>query len=217
MLNYILLLLMSVTPAYSDLETWDERIARMTILAGAIDNAASWATCTDKYEPTKEKPCKVQWTGNKKDLAILLVTKGYWESRFSKRVHEGKCKPDECDPHRNSDGTVTHRARTSWQMQFTSYVKEEEWRTFVGADQKSTNTAAGVAARILSKAHARCNNGIYGALSGYAGNMGCSWSGVANRFEFFKKLKAKSEDILKKEGEKEKMKLEERLRAIASS
>ncbi len=217
MIDYILLLLLSVSPSYSDNETWEERNARMTIVATAIDQAASWATCTDKYVSTDEKPCKVQWVGSKKDLAILLVTKGYWESRFAKNVHEGRCKKDECDPLHHKNGTVTHRARTSWQMQKTSFVRKDEWETFVGADQKATSTAASVAARILSAAHRRCQNGIYGALSGYAGNMGCAWSGVAGRFTFFKQLKAKTEAELKSSSETQKAKLESRLAAKKNS
>lgn len=213
MFDYILLLLLSLSPAHSDGEDWEARTARMTVLASAIDNASSWATCTDKYKPTEEKPCTVQWTGEKKDLAILLVTKGYWESRFAKNVHEGKCKFYECDPHTNKDGSITHRARTPWQMQLTSFVKKDEWDRMNGATQEATNTAAGVAARILSRAFTRCHNGIYGAISGYAGNMGCSWTGVANRFDTFKKLKAKSDDDLKKASRSEQEKLEARLKA----
>jgi hypothetical protein len=91
-------------------------------------------------------------------------------------------------------------------MQKTSYVSDAEWKNMVGADLESTTVAATVAGRILSKSFTRCHNGIYGALSGYAGNMGCRWDGVASRFKTFKKLKAMSEEEMMKKAEEYKAK-----------
>jgi hypothetical protein len=211
MFDYILLLLLSLSPAYVDNESWEERTARMTVIAKAIDNAGDWATCSGKYVATEERSCKVQWSGTKKQLALFLVTKGWWESRFAKNVHEGKCKPYECDPHKDKKGNITHRARTSWQMQFTSFVRDNEWKEMVGVDQRATNIAAYVAARILSRARDRCKTD-YGTMSGYAGNMGCTWEGVKNRVAFLSKLKDKSEDDLRKDAERERKKLEDRIK-----
>lgn len=209
MTAYILLLLLAVSPSYTDNETWEERSARMSVVANAIDDTISWATCTDQFKATEDKPCTIQWSGTKKNLALLLVTMGYWESRFAKNVHEGKCKPKECDP-ATVNGVLIHRARSPWQIQRTSFVKEGEWVGMVGTELRPTTIAARIATRVFVSSIKRCPS-MYGALSGYA-NMGCTWDGIANRYKWLVKMESKKEEDLKKDAEREKTKLEERLR-----
>ncbi len=213
--QFILYMLLSLPPAYADTETWDERQARMTIVATAIDDASSQMTCTGKYAPTEKAPCKVRWTRSKRELAVLLVTKGWWESRFAQNVHEGNCKSYECDAEKQKDGTVIHRARSSWQIQQTGIVKGTEWEDMKGASQAATTTAATVAARALSYAHNRCKT-VYGAISGY-GVASCTWSGVANRYRWYGKMMEKKPEALKVEAKKREATAREKESASGSS
>ena len=37
------------------------------------------------------------WPGSKRELATLLLTVAWHETRLSLRIHDGRCKPFECD------------------------------------------------------------------------------------------------------------------------
>lgn len=196
-ISYIFALLLSLPAAHSDAETWEEREARMMIVATAIDEATALATCTAQHAPTNDYTCEPIWKGSKKDLAVLLITKGWWESKFAKNVHEGDCKSWECDPKKSADGSIVHRARSSWQVQKTGYVKKDEWKKMKGATLEATTIAANVATRALSASYNRCGT-IMGSLSGYGGVLSCTWSGVSNRLVFWKKLMARSSEETQK-------------------
>lgn len=196
--QYILLILMSLPAAHRDTESWEERNGRMEVTARAIDAASSRATCTGKFE---SQDCERIWHGAKKDLALLLVTKGWWESRFAQNVHEGNCAPTECDATKVGN-VVVHRARTAWQMQQTGLLTRREWNTMVGTTYKQTRTAAWVAARILSRGKKACHS-RFGALS-YYGRGRCNWSGARPRIHFYRKLKSKTEEQLQKDRDRRK-------------
>jgi hypothetical protein len=190
--QYLLLVLLSLPGAYHDKETWDERVERMTVVADAVDEVASRATCSERYN---DPSCEKVWPRSKKELALLLVTKAWWESRFALNVHEGNCRDFECDAYKTRSGRIIHRARTLWQIQMTGLVKRTEWDSMVGTDFESTRMAAWVATRIMSNAMNRCRT-IYGTISSYALNR-CEWSGAGVRYSFWKKLMTKSEDQLR--------------------
>lgn len=202
---YITTVLMSLGPSYADGETWEQRNERMTIVAKAIDDAASKATCSDQYAGGG---CKKTWTKDKKSLALLLVTKGFWESRFSKNVHEGNCRAYECDAYKVAN-KVYHRARSPWQVQKTGLVTEEEYAKMASASLESTTMSANVAARYLTRGYAHCKT-IPGAISNYAG-AGCSWKGTKPRFAFYESLYKKTNEELEKEADKQRKQLEYRL------
>lgn len=188
-IKYITAILLSLDPSHSDNETWDERAARMEIIATAIDDASSKVTCSEQYNtPT----CEKTWPLDKKSIALLLVTKGYWESRFAKNVHEGKCRSYECDAYKVNGG-IRHRARSSWQIQRTSLVSVEEYNTMNSSSIESTTTAANVAARYLTIGMKSCKT-IKGAMSIYGGGKVCDWPGAAPREAFYKRLRSMSED-----------------------
>lgn len=182
--DFIFLVLLSLQPSHGDGETWNERKARMSNVAHAIDTASAWSTCTGKF---KVKKCVRKWPESQKQLAMLLVTKGWWESRFARNVHEGKCKSYECDATKLANGMIYHRARTPWQLQKTSFVRGNEWKNMVGTDERSTGIAAVVASRALSSGYNRCGT-ITGAISSYAGTGGCRWSKAGNRALFWQGL-----------------------------
>jgi hypothetical protein len=205
-IQYITLILLSLEPSYGDKEPWDVRAERMEIIAQAIDDASSQATCSDSYAISS---CQKIWSKSKKDLALLLVTKGFWESRFAKNVHEGKCAPTECDAVVVS-GAVHHRARSPWQIQRApSLVSESEYKLMNSASLEGTKTSANVATRYLAMGLKTCHT-IKGAISMYGG-AGCEWEGTIGRYNFFNSIRSKSEDDFKKDVEKRKAALEARL------
>lgn len=172
---WILSLLVSLPPAYADRysETEDAREVRMDAIARAVHDATSKATCTGRFATDT---CEALWSGRPEHLAMLLVTKGWWESRYALNVHEGNCKPWECD---------AGKARTPWQLQHTSF-SAPDWDDMVGVDFESTRRAAWSAAKVLAVGMRRCHS-FHGALSWYASTR-CSWSGAANRMVTYKRL-----------------------------
>lgn len=180
----ILSMLLSLPPAYVDRDEPDHD-TRMQTIAEAIAHASDRATCSHAYDDSR---CQPIWTGDETELAALLVTKGWWESRFAKNVHEGRCGPQECDATRLRNGTIVHRARSPWQVQRTSY-SESLWDDIEGSDFESTRNAAWVATKILSDGKQRCRSN-FGALSWYAVQK-CSSRMAKNRFFTFEKLTGK--------------------------
>lgn len=202
--QYLLVVLLSLPGAYHDTETWQERSARMETVARAVDVASSRATCSAAYNVPE---CNRQWLGSKKDLALLLVTKGWWESRFAQNVHEGRCRPFECDAIK-INGVIVHLARTPWQLQKTSFVRLGEWDDMVGTDFNATSTAAWVAIRVMASSYRRCR-GIPGAISGYA-SARCDWPGAGRRYLFWQRLMNKTNDQLTADVETRRREHEER-------
>jgi len=196
--QYLLLVLLSLPNAHRDTESWTEREQRMGTIAMAIDAASSRATCTKPYDT---EVCKPIWPGKKKELALVLLTKAWWESRVAQNVHEGRCFDHECDAYRKN-GYIVHKARTIWQIQKTGYVSDKEWNTMVGTDFESTRTAAWVATRILSHGKTRCGS-TYGTFS-YYGRGRCSWEGAHKRVRFYNKLLPKTSEQLAKAVEQRK-------------
>jgi len=206
LIQFITVVLLSMGPSYGDREPWDLRTQRMEIVAKAIDDASAQATCSDAYAV---ETCKRSWPGSKRELALLLVTKGYWESRFAKNVHEGKCRPYECDA-ATINGNIIHRARSPWQIQRTGLVSKEEYAKMKSASLESTTMAAVVATRHLAVGMAKCRT-IPGAISIYGGAGNCNWKGSAGRYKFFKDISARSEADFAKRVDQQRERLEARL------
>ena len=200
--QYILMVLLSLPASYLDKESTEERRDRMEVVAHAVGEAAARATCSGRFE---DEECKRIWAGTRKDLALMLVTKAWWESRLAKNVHEGNCRRHECDA-TFVNGVLVHRARTIWQMQRTGFVKPYEWDTMVGTDFESTRTAAWVATRILSRGKNRCQS-VFGVFSFY-GRSRCNWTGAYKRARFFHKLKKKTPQQLELDAERRTRALE---------
>jgi hypothetical protein len=201
LVNYITTVLLSLQPTYGDGEAWQQRVDRMSIIAQAIDDASSKATCSDKYE--SDKTCVRTWPKEKKSLALLLITMGYWESKFAKNVHEGKCRKYECDPSVSASGTVYHKARSPWQIQKTGLVNQDEYKIMNSSSLESTTMSANVAVRYLSMGMKQCGT-FHGAMAIYGGAGSCSWPGVNNREAFYRHLLEKTPEQLNNEIEKQK-------------
>jgi hypothetical protein len=191
-LRDLLLLLMLALPApYHEREDVDSRRARLAVVAQAITDASSQATCADANAAAD---CQKIWPGQPRDLALLLVTEAYWESRLARNVHEGRCREFECDPYRSSQtGKIEHRARTLWQMQYTRPI-DSEWNHMVGTDLGSTRTAAWAAAKLLGSAYRACGT-ISGAISRLSGNGRCAWSGADRRSQLFEQLRLQADRL----------------------
>lgn len=206
LIQFITMVLLSLEPSYSDNEPWDVRTQRMETVAKAIDDAAAQATCSDAHAV---ETCKPMWPGSKRELALLLVTKGYWESRFAKNVHEGKCRPYECDA-ATINGNIIHRARSPWQVQRTNLVTKEEYSKMQSSSLESTTMAAVAATRHLAVGMAKCHT-IPGAISIYGGAGNCNWKGAAGRYKFFKDISKRSNADFEKRAQQQRARLEARL------
>jgi hypothetical protein len=165
---------------HGDVETKEDRHARLTMVDISIDRAVERATC-DK----DEKNCKPLWKGNKEDLRWILIGQSYFETHFAKHVHADECrvKLGECDG---------GNAKSLWQIQKTSNALPEVgwWDTIGGIDQASTDRAAWAATRILSRTYNRCKS-ISGAISMYATGRTCFWEDGPKRARWISRARAR--------------------------
>lgn len=134
-------MLVSLGPHSLDTEAPEARVDRMMVLASAIHTTVEEFTCTGAHAVDS---CTRQFRGHPDELAMGLFTIGRFESYFSQHVHEDRCRVDigECD---------FGRAKSNFQVQATSIVPLEVWRTLGGTDQDSTDRAARAAATVLAK------------------------------------------------------------------
>lgn len=185
---------------YLDTETPSERKVRLNTIATSIDRAASRAVCEAPYASTKFRTCTPIFKGTKDEMVILLVTIGFWESRFAQNIHEGKCRAWQCDPIQYKDTAgniikVVHKAHTNWQLQYNTSIATE-WRVMVGTDQNSTDAAAWASAKMLSRGYNSCGN-VWGSISKYAGVRSCKWSKGKKRVDFYRHKMYKYKELLK--------------------
>lgn len=176
----ILSMLLSLPPAYED-RAEPGRDARMATIADAVAQSVDRARC-EGYTAD----CEPIWIGSELDIGALVVTVGWWESRFSRRIHAGQCRPDECDPFRYADGRVVHRARSCWQAQRTGWSRKL-WGNLEGTGLEPTRNAAWVATTVLAEGQRRCKSTV-GAIAFYACGR-CSWSGAKRRVATWEKLR----------------------------
>jgi hypothetical protein len=187
----LFLLLLGLPPHRLDREDAEARGARLQVIAEAVADAAEEATCGGAYQ---SKKCSRMWPGPAIDLGVLLVTQAYEESRLAKNVHEGRCRPFECDPVRNAyTGEVKHRARSLWQIHRIGPV-EQEWHQMEGVEYDSTRAAAWAAAKILTRGYRACGT-IEGAISQYAGVGRCRWQRATSRSQLFLQLRARARKL----------------------
>jgi hypothetical protein len=192
----VLTMLLALPPAHED-RNEPNRVERLSVIADAVAQSVDRATC-EGYSP-----CTPIWTGAPRDLAALVVTVGWWESRFARNVHAGKCRPYQCDAVRMPGGYVVHRARSPWQLQRTSWA-ESVWTKLEGVELVETRNAAWTATRILAEGSRRCQS-VSGTVGWYACGR-CSWSGGPRRAATVRKLVsldgAKSSEGLDDDGPK---------------
>lgn len=109
------------------------------------------------------------WPDSKRELASLMLTIAWHETRLSLRIHDGRCKPLECD---------RGRARGLWQLQAQRSLPRERWLLVAGLNPEATDGAAREAARFVVRSRRMCAVATRGrawigpTLTAYAGR-GC--------------------------------------------
>jgi hypothetical protein len=179
-----------LSPWYGETETDEERLARLETIAQAINDATLFAVCAKDARPlpplpgeAKEEegqPCTPVWRGDARQLAFLLLTQAYFETRLARHVHEGRCRVSqgECD---------SGRATSLWQLQAGGHLPKERWEKLSGADRAATTHAAFEATRALSRGRNHCGN-LSGAISLYATGRTCKWQPAQERVAFLERL-----------------------------
>ncbi len=111
--------------------------------------------------------------------AALLVASGWEETGWSLRVHEGRCRPDECDH---------GRARGPWQLQRDG-MSRESWALMQGTE--NTDTQARTAAKRLRFYREQCRD-TPGTIARYFG-LRCyeRTDGVWHRFHTYLRVLAR--------------------------
>jgi len=176
----ILTVLLSLPPAqYGPPEAPKARAERLTTIARTIYRAARGAVA------------KKDWPGSAAELAGTLVTVGWWESRFARHIHAGKCRVrlGECDPARRR-GRLVPLARTIYQLQRTTLVAPY-WKQLAGLSPLATYRASWGAARVLSLARRSCARGarwLAPTLSRYATGKSCRWRKVGPRVAWYARV-----------------------------
>ena len=132
----------------------EEKRVQTSLIADAVSDVASNAQ---------------GWPGSSRELAALMLTVAWHETRFSLRIHEGRCRPYECD-----EG----RARGLWQLHSHRSLPRERWLALAGVDATATHSSAEEAARALIRSRRMCLSKIRGpdwvapTLAAFAGR-GC--------------------------------------------
>lgn len=203
---FALLLLMKPSDEDVKIESINDRAARMSIIAEAVADASFDVVCKGDESIEQKKYC---WPGSAEELSLVLLSKGWSETHFTKRIHEGKCYDNECDPvwktyHNVKLNTTTKyvaywRAKSPWQIHYQEFMTPSTWRSIKGADYRSTFLAAQGAAKILSFGRNRCggwnaDSQIERGMALYATGKKCTWSGTKNRMWLYKNLTTKSKD-----------------------
>jgi hypothetical protein len=145
----LLQLLLGLTPYHGDTETELERRERLAVVAEAID------TVTKSEEEQ-----------------VWLVAQGEGESNFAEHVHEGRCRPLQCDPtwvRIDGKRVRIQKARGPWQVQPVAGYRGL-WETIQGSDLASTTAGARIAIELL---RARRCGGRLPEMFGAQGGRGC--------------------------------------------
>lgn len=193
----IFALLLSL-PAYDDdkfQESLEERHNRLEMISIGIEQASKQSIC---HENSDQRFC---WKKSQEELASLLISKGWSETKFSYHIHANKCHNDECDPiyatyinpitKQSIQYVRSFKARTNWQLHKWIHMTDNEWNLMSeGITQDSTNISALVAARVLSFTVNRCGS-IKGGIALYATGKSCKWSGATNREYLYNSLLTK--------------------------
>lgn len=173
---------------YRDREPPEDRRLRLETIARAVDIASARAVCASEAE------CKPIWPGTRRELAFLLLTQAWYETRLASHIHRDECGPHECDAYRKH-GKILHRSKSLWQLQASNLLPREVWETLGGTDLESTTRAAWYAAQLLARHRWRCardtRHWVAPTVSGYARGGLCDWPPAAARARLWKKLISK--------------------------
>ncbi len=120
-----------------------------------------------------------------KDWQALLVTVAYWETTLSIRIHQGKCKPHECD---------RGRSRGPWQQKQNVFTRPI-WDQLHGIEHVDLQAQA--ASDFLRRSFGTCSRSgqpwLVGTLNAYAGRRcsDTSWEGLHKRTATWRSVRAR--------------------------
>lgn len=181
MKELILLMLLAQTPHHLDDEVWEEREARMEVVAEAIHDASMRATCQGDYAPPEDdqSACIRRWPGSAKTLSLAMVTMAIFESHLAEHVHKNECRLEngECDARRRYDFrekkvVFIQQAFSPWQLQRFGDIPPAEWKQIEGG-VSGTRVAAWHATRRFASAFRACGT-MSGAFGRYGRGNGCA-------------------------------------------
>lgn len=153
----LLALLLGLTPYHGDTETPAQREARLSVVAHAIADVTT-----------------------RPETAVLLVTLGEQETHYAQHIHEGRCRPHECD----------HGLSVSpWQVRLGRWLPRPAWEAMRDASRHGTTMAARQAMKALRMGWRLCG-GPEGAFS-VAARGGCGWPGAPRRAHRYRTLLAR--------------------------
>jgi len=168
-----------------------------TILALLLTFQPWWQ---DYYEPAESRATRLQkiahaqmivgetvsrrkgaFPGTDKQLVALLMTAGWWETRYNSRIHAGNCYEDECDG---------GRARGVYQVQKNGVYPDEYWEKSEGDGWEPTYYATLSAALSFTHAWKVCHEryGIKGVWAAYGrGTCTSTFPGHISRVRWYRK------------------------------
>jgi hypothetical protein len=165
LLETTLAMLLALPPHFTDRdEPPDDRKARLTNVAHAIDAATLRATCVNQ-------PIDCKHLGRtRKQLVAALITIGWHESKWARYVQEGRCLDGPVGSRCDDRGTGLPRARSPWQIE--RVAAPSLWATPPGSPE-ALHEGAWHAARLWAAAWRRCEGRAptpaVGAFAGYGG------------------------------------------------
>ena len=174
-------MLTSLPPWYEDVNE-EGRNERLTVIAESEAVGVERAMAP-RCEEIASPWCRPWYSKDPVTLLAGVSALGWWETKFARHVHEGRCRAWECDAWKRKDGVVVHRARSVWQV----HAWAAGWDRMLGVELAPTTVAAGAAARLVAVGLNTCGSKL-GAVTRYAGRGGCSWAGGAGRVRTWEQL-----------------------------
>jgi hypothetical protein len=104
--------------------------------------ASKYDTEPPKDRETRLETCSVaisevvksaHWPEGPNHLAVVLVSIAEMETHFAKHIHEGHCRPEECDG---------GRATSLWQLHENGHLPREQWLKLAGTSPEPTRLSA---------------------------------------------------------------------------
>lgn len=146
-------------PAHDDskYEDDDARHFRLQSLAQSQWEVSHLLTCSGKYASAE---CVREFEGTSQQMRRLLLTAGWWETRNGWRIHNAKCRKDECD---------SGKAVSVYQVHDQHFFPKGLWSSAKGATKKATYNATLAAGIVMAKGWKSCRrrHGIHGVWSAY--------------------------------------------------
>jgi hypothetical protein len=136
-------------------EPFEDRTARFTTMASAIEQVANHAACFE------EVGCKAI-VSDRFIAAGVLIAQTYYETALRRRIWEGDCPKFQCD---------MGLARGPWQHHQRGTDTDEFWKAFAGLEE--SNFVQG-ATRTIHMWAGGANNGDYGCGFARLAGMQCA-------------------------------------------